>query len=59
VLNQRYDLPDRPIPGVMMSGRKAVQGGVRVNLPAGETREMLASMAPDEVRSAACCRRGS
>jgi len=33
VLNQRYDLSDRPIPGVMMSGgRKAVQGGVRVKL---------------------------
>ena len=31
---QRYDLADRPIPGLKMSGgRKAVQGGVRVKLP--------------------------
>lgn len=37
VLNRRYDMSDRPITGVMMSGgRKAVQGGARVKLqPAG------------------------
>jgi hypothetical protein len=34
LLNQRYDLSDRPIQGVTMSGgRKPVQGGVRVKLP--------------------------
>src|SRR3954447_22639662 len=45
VLNQRYDLSDRPQPGVMMSGgRKPVQGGVRVKLPSGVTWESLASM---------------
>ena len=51
LLNQRYDLADRPIPGVMMSGgRKPVQGGVRVKLPAGVTWEQLAGMSPDEIK---------
>ncbi len=51
VLNQRYVLSNQPMPGVMMSGgRKAVQGGVRVKLPAGVTWESLAQMSPDEVR---------
>ncbi len=51
LLNQRYDLSDRPIPGVMMSGgRKPVQGGVRVKLPPGVTWESLAAMNPDEIR---------
>src|SRR4051812_12199352 len=49
--NQRYDLSDRPIPGVMMSGgRRPVQGGVRVKLPPGVTWESLAEMSPDEIR---------
>src|SRR5215210_7698641 len=35
LLNQRFDLDNKPMPGVMMSsGRKAVQAGVRVRLPA-------------------------
>ena len=43
--------PNRPIPGVMMSGgRKAVQGGVRVKLPEGVTWDSLAAMTPDEIR---------
>jgi cytochrome c peroxidase len=51
LLKSRYDLSDRPIAGVMMSGhRKPVQGGVRVRLPSGVTWESLAEMAPDEVR---------
>jgi cytochrome c peroxidase len=51
LLAQRYDLSDRPIPGVMMSGgRKPVQGGVRVKLPPGVTWESLAAMSPDEIR---------
>jgi cytochrome c peroxidase len=38
LLEQRYDLADRPVPGQMMSGnRKPVQGGVRVKLPQGVT----------------------
>jgi cytochrome c peroxidase len=51
LLNQRYDMSDRPIAGVMMSGgRKAVQGGVRVKLPAGVTWDKLASMTPEDIR---------
>jgi cytochrome c peroxidase len=51
VLEQRYDLADRPIPNVMMSGgRKPVQGGVRVKLPAGVTWDSLSAMSPDEIR---------
>ena len=51
LLAQRYDLTDRPIPGVMMSGgRKPVQGGVRVKLPQGVTWESLAAMTPAEIR---------
>jgi cytochrome c peroxidase len=51
LLEQRYDLADRPIANVLMSGgRKPVQGGVRVKLPSGVTWDSLAAMAPDEIR---------
>jgi cytochrome c peroxidase len=51
LLASRYDLSNRPIPGVMMSGgRRAVQGGVRVKLPAGMTWEKLGAMTPEEIR---------
>jgi cytochrome c peroxidase len=51
LLEQRYDLSNRPIQGVMMSGgRKAVQGGVRVKLAQGATWDSLAGMNPDELR---------
>lgn len=51
LLESRYDLSNRPLAGVMMSGgRKPVQGGVRVKLPAGTTWERLASLSPDEIR---------
>ena len=52
LLTDRYDLSDRPATGVMMSGgRKAVQQGARVKLPAGVTWEQLATMSPDEIRA--------
>jgi cytochrome c peroxidase len=52
LLEERYDLVDRPMPGVMMSGgRKPVQGGVRVRLPAGTTWDDLAGMTPGEIRA--------
>jgi cytochrome c peroxidase len=52
LLADRYDLSDRPATGVMMSGgRKAVQQGARVKLPAGVTWEQLATMSPDEIRA--------
>jgi cytochrome c peroxidase len=47
----RYDLADRPAPGVTMSRGKPVQAGVRVKLPAGVTWEQLAAMSPDEIRA--------
>src|SRR3954447_4352479 len=51
LLNERYDLSNRPVPGLMMSGgRKAVQGGVRVKLPQGASWESLAEMSADEIR---------
>lgn len=50
-LEARYDLADRPLDGVMMSGgRKPVQGGVRVRLPKGTSWDALAGMTPDEIR---------
>lgn len=50
LLSQRYDLSDRPVQGLTMSGGKPVQGGVRVKLPRGMTWEALAAMDPDEIR---------
>jgi cytochrome c peroxidase len=49
-LAERYDLADRPAPGVTMSRGKAVQDGVRVKLPSGVTWQQLAAMTPDEIR---------
>jgi cytochrome c peroxidase len=51
LLDERYDLRDKPIPGVMMSGqRKPVQGGVRVRLPKGATWDDLATLPPEQIR---------
>ncbi|MGY3606019.1 MULTISPECIES: cytochrome B6 [unclassified Bradyrhizobium] len=51
LLEQRYDLSNRPIANVMMSGgRKPVQDGVRIRLPAGVTWDSLSAMSPDEIR---------
>jgi cytochrome c peroxidase len=51
LLEQRYDLANRPVANVMMSGgRKPVQDGVRVKLPAGVTWDSLSAMNPDEIR---------
>ena len=45
LLESRYDLSDRPVEGVTMSGGKPVQGGVRVRLPDGVASwQELASM---------------
>ncbi len=48
-LEERYDLSNRPAPGMTMSRDKAVQAGVRVKLKAGTTWDGLAAMAPEEV----------
>ncbi|HEY3281293.1 MAG TPA: cytochrome B6 [Armatimonadota bacterium] len=50
LLALRYDLSDRPAEGVTMFRGKAVQGGVRVKLPEGQTWESLAALSPEEVR---------
>ena len=50
LLNERYDLSDRPASGVTMDRGKPLQEGVRVKLPAGMTWERLAAMRPDEIR---------
>jgi cytochrome c peroxidase len=50
LLNERYDLSDRPAQGVTMDHRKPVQEGVRVKLPSGITWEKLAAMSPEQIR---------
>lgn len=50
LLEERYDMSDRPAEGVTMSRGKAVQDGVRVKLPDGMTWEKLAAMSPEEIR---------
>ncbi|RPE81917.1 cytochrome B6 [Vulcaniibacterium tengchongense] len=50
LLEERYDLSDRPAPGVAMSRGKPVQGGVRVRLPRGVTWDQLAAMTPEQIR---------
>ena len=50
LLNERYDLSDRPAQGVTMDRTKPLQEGVRVKLPAGATWESLAAMSPDQIR---------
>jgi cytochrome c peroxidase len=52
LLEQRYDLSDRPMSGVMMSGgRKPVQDGVRIRPPTDATWDELATMSPGEIRA--------
>ena len=50
VLEERYDLSDRPAPGVTMSRNKPIQGGVRVKLPSGVTWDQLAKLTPQQVK---------
>ena len=50
LLNDRYDLSDRPAAGIVMSRGKPVQDGVRAKLPASVTWEALAAMTPDEIK---------
>jgi cytochrome c peroxidase len=52
LLEERYDLSNRPAAGVMMSGgRKPVQEGVRIKLPGQMTWEQLAALSPEEIRT--------
>ena len=51
LLEERYDLSDRPARGVVMDRSKPVQEGVRVKLPAGVTWTQLADTNPDEIKA--------
>jgi cytochrome c peroxidase len=52
LMNERYDLSNRPMQGVMMSGgRKPVQDGVRVKLRSGTSWDALANMTPEEIKA--------
>ncbi len=51
LLQERYDLSDRPGKGVTMTGGKPIQVGVRVKLPEGMTWAKLAGMSPAEIQS--------
>lgn len=51
LLNERYDLADRPAPGVTMARGKPVQQGVRAKLPAGVTWDSLAAMSPADIKA--------
>jgi cytochrome c peroxidase len=49
LLEERYDLSDRPSEVMMSGGRKAVQQGVRVKLPEGTTWDELAASSSTEI----------
>jgi len=50
LLEDRYDLADKPVQGVAMSRGKPVQGGVRVRLAGGTDWDQLGRMSPEEIR---------
>ncbi|MBZ4418007.1 cytochrome B6 [Myxococcus sp. RHSTA-1-4] len=50
LLEERYDLSNRPVKGVTMTRGKPVQGGVRVKLPSGVSWEQLAQMKPEDIK---------
>jgi hypothetical protein len=50
LLDERYDLSDRPAQGLTMEHGKPLQEGVRVKLPAGTIWDQLAAMTPDKIR---------
>src|ERR1700731_5148744 len=51
LLNERYDLSDRPDPNAKQSRGKPVQTGVRVKLPAGVSWDQLSATSPEDIRS--------
>jgi cytochrome c peroxidase len=51
LLEERYDLADRPSKVMMSGGRKHIQQGVRVRLPEGMTWERLSQLSPEEIRA--------
>src|SRR5262249_40713949 len=49
LLEERYDLSDKPSKKAKMSGGKPIQVGIRVKLPEDVTWEQLAEMSPHEI----------
>ena len=50
LLEERYDLGNRPSAVSMSAGRRPVQQGVRVKLPAAMTWQQLSAITPEEVK---------
>jgi len=50
LMNQRYDLADKPSPVKMSAGRKAVQWGVRVRTYQGGDWDALSQMTPEQIK---------
>lgn len=50
LLEERYDLGDRPSSVQMSGGKKYLQDGIRVRLPGGFSWDKLAQMSPAEIR---------
>lgn len=50
LLNQRYDLSNKPSSAVKMTEGKPIQSGVRVRLPADVSWEVLARMSPEDIK---------
>src|ERR1022692_1346338 len=51
LLEQRYDLSNRPAPGGKMSGGKAIQQGIRVKLTTGTTWDQLSKLNPEQIKA--------
>jgi cytochrome c peroxidase len=51
LLDERYDLGDRPAEGVAMFRGKPVQEGIRVKLPKGMSWDKLAAMSPEDIKA--------
>jgi len=51
LLNDRYDLSNRPDKSTVMSRTKPIQEGVRIKLPANITWDKLGLMTPEEIQS--------
>ncbi|MDR1960041.1 MAG: cytochrome B6 [Planctomycetaceae bacterium] len=51
LLNDRYDLSNRPVQGITSPRGKPIQGGIRVRLPQGVSSwEQLSTLPPEEIR---------
>jgi cytochrome c peroxidase len=51
LLNDRYDLSNRPAKGITMSRGKPVQEGMRTKLPTGMSWEQIGGMSPEEMQA--------